>query len=463
MRRRLREASRRTFRAISVRNYRLYFTGQVISVSGTWMQTIAQAYLILFPLRGTGVDVAIATSLQFLPLLLLGPFGGLIADRLDKRRVLYLTQGTAGTLALVLGLLTVTHSVTMWQVYVLAAGLGFVNLFDNPARQTFVSEMVGLDLLPNAVSLNSVLMNSARVIGPAIGGVLILTLGVSTCFFLNAASFAAVIVALSMMRASELLRRPGVVRAKGQVREGLRYVWGTPDLKIPLIAMAVVGVFAFNFTVTLPLLAKFTFHGGAGLYSWFMVAMGAGAVVGGLATAFRSRPSTWLLAFIGVVFGVAILAVALSPTEPWAIALLVVMGAASISFVATNNATLQLRADHEMRGRVMSLNAIAFLGSTPIGAPLLGWVSDASSPRVALVLGGVATLIACIPLFVLGSRQRQRGTEGLVMGPDGEAVTPVALATTPRLAHTSGFATASNLVALPVTDDAVGERARRSG
>ena len=429
MTRRLREAGRRTFRAISVRNYRLYFTGQVISVSGTWMQTVAQAYLILFPLHGTGLDVAVATSLQFLPLLLLGPFGGLIADRLDKRKVLYATQGTAGALALTLGILAATHTVVLWEVYLLATGLGFVNLFDNPARQTFVSEMVGTELLPNAVSLNSVLMNSARVIGPAIGGVLILTVGVSTCFFLNAASFAAVITALAMMRAGELYRRPGVARAKGQVREGFRYVWATPDLKIPLISMAVVGVFAFNFTVTLPLLAKFTFHGGAGLYSWFMVAMGAGAVVGGLATAFRSRPSTRLLAYIGVIFGAAITAVALSPTEAWAIALLVLMGAASISFVATNNATLQLRADPAMRGRVMALNAIAFLGSTPIGAPLLGYVSDISNPRVALVIGGVATLAASIPLFALGAKQRRRGTEGLVMTGDGAPALATSAAT----------------------------------
>ena len=379
----MREAGRRTFRAISVRNYRLYFIGQVVSVSGTWMQTVSQAYLILFILHGTGVQVAVATSLQFLPLLLLGPFGGLIADRLDKRKVLYATQGTAGVLALILGVLAATHTVTLWEVYVLAAGLGFVNLFDNPARQTFVSEMVGMELLPNAVSLNSVLMNSARVIGPAIGGVLIITVGVATCFFLNAVSYAAVIMALAMMRASELIRRPGVVRAKGQVREGLRYVLATPDLKLPLISMAVVGVFAFNFTVTLALLAKFTFHGGAGLFSWFMVAMGAGAVLGGLATAFRSRPSTRLLAFIGVAFGGAILAVALAPTQVWALVLLVPMGAASIAFVATNNATLQLRADPTMRGRVMSLNAIAFLGSTPIGAPLLGYISDVTNPRVS--------------------------------------------------------------------------------
>ena len=264
---RLAEAGHRTFRALSVRNYRLFFTGQVISVSGTWMQMVAQTYLILFRLHGTGVDVAIATGLQFVPLLLLGPFGGLIADRLDKRKVLYATQSSAAVLALALGLLVITHSIHLWQVFVLAALLGVVNLFDNPARQTFVSEMVGRDLLPNAVSLNSVVMNGARVIGPAIGGVLILTLGVSTCFIVNAASYVAVIVALSRMRTADLYSTPGVGRSKGQVREGLRYVWSTPDLRSPLISMAVVGVFAFNFTVTLPLLAKVTFHGGAGLYS----------------------------------------------------------------------------------------------------------------------------------------------------------------------------------------------------
>jgi MFS family permease len=400
-------AGRRTFRALSVRNFRLYFTGQVISVSGTWMQTVAQSYLILFRLHGTGVDVAIAVALQFVPMLFFGTFGGLIADRVDKRKVLYATQSTAGVLALVLGLLDVSHSVFLWQVYLIAALLGVVNMFDNPARQSFVSEMVGLELLPNAVSLNSVLMNGARVIGPAIGGVLILTVGVATCFLVNAGSYAAVIVALSLMKASELYRKPGVVRGRGQVREGLRYVWATGDLRSPLLSMAIVGIFAFNFTVTLPLLAKFTFHGGAGLYSTFMAAMGAGAVVGGLYTAFRSRPSSRLLAVIGVFFGVMILAVALAPTKLVAILLLVPMGAASICFVSTNNATLQLRADPSMRGRVMSLNAIAFLGSTPIGALLLGYISDTSSPRVALVVGGVATLLASIPLFFLAIRQRE--------------------------------------------------------
>jgi MFS family permease len=400
------------------------------------MQMVAQTYLILYRLHGTGVDVAIGTGLQFLPLLLAGPFGGLIADRLDKRKVLYATQSAAGILALVFGGLVLSDAVKLWEVYALAAGLGCVNLFDNPARQTFVSEMVGLDLLPNAVSLNSVLMNSARVIGPAIGGVLILTVGVGLCFVVNAASYVAVIIALTLMRPHELNRRPGVVRAKGQVREGLRYVWATADLRAPLISMAIVGVFAFNFTVTLPLLAKFTFHGGAGLYSAFLAAMGAGAVIGGLYTAHRSNPSTRMLAVIGLFFGALIVAVALMPTRTAAIILLVPMGAASISFIATNNATLQLRADPSMRGRVMSLNAIAFLGSTPIGAPLLGYISDASNPRVALVVGGVATLAASIPLFFLATRQqlarRARG-DTVVADLEGESnVVPLLIVDAPE-------------------------------
>jgi MFS family permease len=441
---RLGDIRHRTFVALTVRNYRLYFTGQVISVSGTWMQMVAQAYLILFRLHGTGVDVAIGSGLQFVPMLLIGPFGGLIADRLDKRKVLYCTQSAAGVLAMVLGLLVITHSVHLWQVFVLALLLGFVNLFDNPARQTFVSEMVGIDLLPNAVSLNSVVMNSARVIGPAIGGVLILTLGVSLCFMVNAASYVAVIIALSLMRQAELYNKPGVGRSKGQIREGLRYVWATGDLRSPLISMAIVGVFAFNFTVTLPLLAKITFHGGAGLYSAFLAAMGAGAVVGGLYTAHRSNPSTKMLAIIGIFFGLLITAVALAPSKLFAILLLVPMGAASISFISTNNATLQLRSDPAMRGRVMSLNAIAFLGSTPIGAPLLGYISDISSPRVSLVVGGVATLVASVPLFYLAVRQR-------------DARAKVSAGNDVLLADD-----ASNVVQMPLIDRSAPQRHRRT-
>lgn len=396
---RLRRAGEQTFRALRVRNFRLYFIGQVVSVSGTWMQTVALGLLILSDrLHGNGFDVGVATALQYVPMLCFGTLGGVVADRVDKRRLLVLTQGAAGLLALVLALLTGFRAIHMWEVFLLSALLGVATLFTNPTRQAFVSEMVGRELLPNAVSLNSVVMNSARVVGPAIGGALIYTVGYAMCFYVNAASYVAVIAALLFMRAAELHPTARVVRAKGQIREGLRYAWSTPALRNPLLAMAVVGTLAFNFTTTLPLLAEYTYHGGAGTYSTFTAAMGAGAVVGGLLVAHRSRPSAWLLGLIGLGFGTMIALVALLPTEPLAVLALVPMGVGSIAFIATANATVQLAADPRVRGRVMSLYAIAFLGSTPIGAPLMGWISDTTSPRVALVIAAVATLAASFPL-----------------------------------------------------------------
>ena len=396
---RLRRAGEQTFRALRVRNFRLYFLGQVVSVSGTWMQTVALGLLLLSSrLHGNGFDVGAATALQYLPMLLFGAWGGLVADRVNKRHLLFVTQGSAGVLALALALLTGFGNIRMWEVFALAAMLGVANLFTNPARQAFVSEMVGRELLPNAVSLNSVLMNSARVIGPAIGGVLIFTVGFAACFYVNAASYAAVIVALWLMRPSELHETGRVARAKGQVREGLRYVWATPSLRRPLLSMAVVGTLAFNFTTTLPLLAEYTFHGGPGTYSAFTAAMGSGAVAGGLLVAHRSRPSVPVLGLIGVGFGAMIALVALAPTEAVALAALVLMGLFSIAFIATANATIQLTAEPSMRGRVMSLYAIAFLGSTPIGAPLMGWISDTTSPRVALVIGAASAVVAGLPL-----------------------------------------------------------------
>ncbi len=406
---RLRLAGAKTFGALRVRNFRLYFIGQVVSVSGTWMQTVALGLLILSPqLHGNGVDVGAATALQYVPMLLLGTWGGVIADRVDKRRLLFATQAGAGVLALVLAVLTGLHAVHMGDVFFLATLLGVVNLFTNPTRQAFVSEMVGRELLPNAVSLNSVLMNSARVLGPAIGGVLIYSAGFAACFYVNAASYVAVIVALALMRPSELLPTGGLTRAKGQVREGLHYVWSNPRLRNPLLAMAVVGMLAFNFTPTLPLLAEYTFHGGARTYSGFTVAMGLGAIVGGLLVAHRSRPSTRLLGLIGLWFGAMMTLVALLPTEAATTAALVLMGVGSIAFIATANATIQLTAEPSMRGRVMSLYAIAFLGSTPIGAPLMGWVSDTTSPRVALLIGALSALGAAAAL-AWGSRRHHAG------------------------------------------------------
>ena len=389
----LRAAAHQTFSSLRVRNYRLYFTAQLISVSGTWMQSVAQAWLVLH-LTGSGVDLGIVVGLQFLPMLLAGPFGGLVADRLDRRRLLFATQAAGGFLALGLGILVVTDLVQLWQVYLFAVLLGVVNVFDNPARQTFVMEMVGRHDLPNAVSLNTVVMNASRVIGPAIGGVVITFFGLGICFFLNAASYVAVIVGLAMMRVSELFPTEHVARARGQVREGFRYVWRTPSLRNTLLAIAIIGIFAYNFTVTLALLAKGTFGGGAGAYSLLTSCMGIGAVAGGLAAAHHAKPTPRLLQVLALVFGGLIAAVALAPSLLVASLLIVVMGAASIGFIATANASLQLAAAPEMRGRVMALYAMAFLGSTPIGAPLVGAIAQATDPRVALLTGAVATAAA---------------------------------------------------------------------
>ncbi len=389
----LRAAARQTFSSLRIRNFRLYFTAQLISVSGTWMQTVAQAWLVLH-LTGSGVDLGIVVGLQFLPMLLFGPFGGLVADRMPKRRLLFVTQTSGSVLALALGVLVVTHQVQLWQVYLLAASLGVVNLFDNPARQTFMMEMVGRDDLPNAVSLNTVVMNASRVVGPAIGGLVITVFGLGVCFFVNAASYVAVIIGLSMMHVAELHPTEPVARAKGQIRDGFRYVWGTPGLRNTLLAVAVIGVFAYNFTVTLALLAKGTFHGGAGTYSLLTSCMAIGAVGGGLIAAHRARPTPRLLQVLALVFGALMAAVALAPTLALAAVLIVLMGAASIGFIATANATLQLSAEPAMRGRVMALYAMAFLGTTPIGAPLVGAIAQWTDPRVALLTGAVATVVA---------------------------------------------------------------------
>ena len=406
----VRAAARQTFSSLRVRNFRLFFIAQLISVSGTWMQSVAQAWLVLH-LTGSGVDLGIVVGLQFLPMLLLGPFGGLIADRVNKRRLLFVTQTAGGLLALVLGILVVTDTVVLWQVYLLAGMLGMVNLFDNPARQTFMVEMVGRDDLPNAVSLNAALMNGARDIGPAIGGVIITVFGLGTCFFVNAASYLAVIVGLSLMRTSELHRTPPVARARGQVRDGFRYVWATPALRNVLLSVALIGIFAYNFTVTLALLAKDTFHGGAGAYAGLTACMGAGAVVGGLLAAHRARPTPRLLQVLALIFGGLMAAVALAPTLLVADLLIVLMGAASIGFIATANATLQLTADPAMRGRVMALYAMAFLGTTPIGAPLVGAIAQWTSPRVALLVGAVATVVSA-GLLMWRHQARLRTGEG---------------------------------------------------
>lgn len=407
-----RQFSSKTFAALSVRNFRLFFIGQLISVSGTWMQSVAQGWLVL-QLTGSSVDLGFAIALQYVPILLFGTYGGLVADRHEKRRILYCTQSAAGLLALTLGLLMTTHHVTVDTVFVLATLLGFVNLFDVPARQAFVQEMVGRDLIANAVSLNSALMNSGRVIGPGVAAGLIALVGTAACFYTNAASYVAVIVALALMRRSQLLPMQIVQRQPGQLRLGLKYVFETPQLRNVIIAVAVVGTFAFNFTVTLPLLARVTFHQkSAAQYGILMGCMGIGAVLGGLLVAHRSRPTPKLLALLAVAFGLFMTLVAFAPTILWAEIALIPTGACSIAFVSSANSTLQLNSGQQMRGRVMSLYSTAFLGTTPFGAPLVGVLIAATNPRIGIFLGAFLTLLTGLWLvFVL--RQDQRNSLAL--------------------------------------------------
>jgi len=424
---RFRLAASTTFKSLGVRNYRLYFTGQIISVSGTWMQSVAQAWLVvryLAPHGEQGIAVGITTALQFLPMLLLGAWGGVIVDRVDKQRLLFATQASAGILALVLGLLVSighgpTGSAHLWEVYLLALLLGFVNLFDNPARQSFVVEMVGKDDLANAVSLNSIVMNGARVIGPAISGLLIATVGLAICFEVNAASYVAVIVALALMRRADLRPSKPVPRAEGQLRAGLSYAWRTPKLREPLLLVFVVGLLAYNFNVILPLLARITFHGGAGTFSALTSLMAGGAVMGGLVVANRGKPTLHRLTAIGMGFGVMIAAVALSPTLTTAFVLIVPMGALSIAFIATANSTIQMRVDPAMRGRVMALYAIGFLGTAPIGAPLVGWIAQESSPRVSLLVGDSATVAASIVISMRHRNEHRRAEAELAASGGG--------------------------------------------
>jgi MFS family permease len=353
--------------------------------------------------------LGITVALQFLPMLLAGPWGGLVVDRSNKRTVLFITQGSGALLALTLGILTTVGRPHVSTVLALAFGLGIVNLFDNPARQAFVQEMVGRELLPNAVSLNSVLMNAGRVIGPSIAGILIATSGIATSFFVNAGSYVAVIVALAMMRTRELAPIRTANRAKGQLRAGFRYAFGEEKIRDVLIAIGIVGIFAFNFTTVLPLLVRYSFHKSAGSYGVLMGAMGLGAVVGGLTVAHRSRPTFAMLTGLCFAFGILLVGVALAPSMIVAMVLLVPMGAVSIAFVSTSNATLQMLSREEMRGRVMALFAIGFLGSTPIGSPLMGAIASSTTPRVSLLVGAIATMGASVPLLLATRRHGSTG------------------------------------------------------
>ena len=383
----------RTFSALSERNYRHWFVGQGISLSGTWMQTVAQGLLVL-ELTGSGTELGLVTAVQALPVLFLAPWGGVIADRFPKRTTLYVTQAVAGILALVLGGLVASGVIQVWMVYLLACGLGLVKAVDTPTRQSFVMEMVGKETLVNAVSLNSTQVNLARVIGPTIAAALIATVGMAACFILNGISYFVVIAVLAAMRAGELRSSPLAERTRGQLRDGWRYVRATPVLRTILLMMALIGTFTYEFTVSLPLFARATFGQGANAYAAMTALLGLGAVAGGLYAATREIRAPSRLVWAAAFFGATVLLTAAAPTLPLALAALALVGFCSIQFTSLANATLQLEARPEMRGRVMALWTMAFLGSTPIGGPLIGAIGEHVGPRWALALGGLAALAA---------------------------------------------------------------------
>ena len=384
---------RETFSSLANPNYRRYFAGQAISRIGTWMQMIAQSWLVL-TLTGSSVLLGLVVALQALPVLLLGPYGGLVADRVDKRRLMVVLQTVMAVQALALGVLTVSGTIRVWEIALLAALLGLNNAFETPARQAFMLEMVGPAELRNAVSLNSVMVNVARTVGPAAAGIVIAVAGEGICFLVNAASFVAVVASLLTLDTSQLSPSPPAGRSAGQLREGLRYVRRTPELAVPLVLMAIVGMLTYEFSVSLPVLARSSLEAGAQGYGYMTAAMGAGAVAGGLVVAARGRTGLRPLVLAAAGFGVLVVCAALAPNLTLELAALVLVGAASVSFIAIANSTLQLRSAPDMRGRVMGLWIVAFQGSTPIGGPLIGWIISRSDARVGLAVGAAAALVA---------------------------------------------------------------------
>jgi MFS family permease len=364
-----------------------------VSLSGTFMQSIAQDWLVL-KLTNSGTALGLVTALQFLPILLLAPLGGVIADRYSKRKILYFTQTAFAFLAIVLGLLIYLDSVTIWMVYVLAFGLGLVSCIDGPTRHTFIIEMVGKNELKNAVTLYASEVNLARVIGPLAAGTIIATIGLALCFIINGISYIAVIAGLYMMNEKELSSSTPTSGKKGHVIEGIKYALATPVLRNTLILIMIIGTLTYEFQVSLPLLAQFTFNGDASTYAVLTAAISLGAVIGGLLIAGRKITSQSLLVKSAFFFGASVILSSIMRTYFLTVGVLVVVGFASIYFISLANSILQLESSAEMRGRVMSFWSIAFLGSSAIGGPIIGAISEIFGPRVGLSFGGFAAIFA---------------------------------------------------------------------
>ncbi len=384
--------------AMGVRNYRLFWSGQLISLVGTWMDSVAQSWLILL-LTNDPVALGLRSVFQFMPVLVLGLFGGIIADTLPKRATLYVTQAGSGLVALTLGVLTLTGTVQVWHIYVLATILGCISAVDMPVRQSFVVEMVGREHVVNAVALNSATFNGARIIGPAVGGVLIGAVGVGLCFMLNAASYLAVLAALFLMHEVELhpgVRSPVPHSARAvvdQLAEGLRYVQRTPSVFLAIMVLGIVSTVALNFSVVMPLYAAETLHGDASTYGYLMAAAGVGSLAAALLIAFGMRPTLRLLVIGSALIGIALVGLAVSPMLLVSLPIMVLLGFATITMSATTNTLIQLQVPDALRGRVMSVYTTVFAGTTPIGGLASGVAMAVAGVTATLAVAGGLTLL----------------------------------------------------------------------
>ncbi|MBI9114627.1 MFS transporter [Sanguibacter suaedae] len=399
-----------TFASLRYYNYRLWFSAAFVANIGTWMQRVAQDWLVLTVLTdNSGTAVGVVTALQFAPVLALSAWAGVLADRVDRRKLLMTTQGTMGVLALGLGALVLLGHAELWHVYVFATLLGCASAIDGPARQTFVAEMVPIEKLSNAVGLNSASFNAARLVGPGVAGLLIAMVGTGWIFVINGVTFAATIAAMMHMRVRELNRMPVASRSKGQIREGIRYVRGRSDIVVILVVVGVVSTFGLNFQLTSAVMATEEFGKGAGEYGVLGSVLAVGSLTGALLAARRERPRVRLVIGAAFAFGVATGAMALMPTyESYALASIPV-GLASLTMMTAANTTIQMSTDPQVRGRVMSLYMVVFLGATPIGSPIVGWIAEELGARWAIGIGSITALLVSVGAAVW-TRRRWRYT-----------------------------------------------------
>ena len=391
------------FSSLRIRNFRLYMAGLTVSVAGNWMQNVAVGWLVL-QLTDSGTVLGAVTAARFAPLLVLGAWGGLVADRHDKRLLLRITAVVQLVVAAVLGGLTMTHVIGIWSLTGLILVAGVVDVIDTPSRQAFMNNIVGRDRIGNAIALNSVLINGARVVGPGIAGFVIATVGVGPCFLLNAASFAATWLRLQLMRRDELIHTAVEVAAKRQIRAGLRYVLSTPDLRTPLLLVAVAGAFAWEFQVSIPLFTSDTFHGGASEFGWALSAISVGSIAGGLLAARRRLVTQRSVAMSALLWGIAILAASVAPSLPVAYLLLAIVGSGAVTFNAMSKTFLQITSRDQMRGRVMALWSIGWQGTTVLGAPVVGVLGQTLGGRYGLAFGGICCVLVAVPVLLTRPR-----------------------------------------------------------